>query len=274
MSQPCHASRLVACAAGLALALTGCGTAGGDHHDSILDRAAEADSSFGVRYRFRTRFTDEETTSRLRGYGQAEADQRRQRAVVVDRDIRGETIVDGEDEYSGSDFAVVGLLDSPARGLRWTKLDRAMLLKAGYIDKLCGAQLPPKVATVLADSDPAIERLGPARAGGLRTQRYRVTTTYGRVLDVLAGDEDASDCDRHDRAARLTADLWIDRGSLIRRVRLRYRLVDGSTVETRDITSYDRGLRVKVPGGPTVGDVTDVVLKLAGSLSPAPRGRP
>ena len=119
---------------------------------------------------------------------------------------------------------------------------------------------------MLAGSDPTIEKLAAARIGALRTQRYRVTTTYGRVLDVLAGDDDASQCGAQNRAARFAAELWIDRHNLIRRVRLRYRLVDGLTVETRDITSYDRAVRVTVPSGPTVGDVTDRVLKLADSV--------
>jgi hypothetical protein len=232
---------VVAATAGLTL--WGCGSdesAGdGDGRVSVLDRAAAADSSFGVRYSFRSRFTDDEGTDRLRGYGQAEADQRRTRVVVRDRNIRGETVIDGDDEYSGGSFAVTPLLDSPSREVRWTKLDRSRFLEAGYIDKLCGPELPTKIAKVLAGSDPTIEKLGAARVGELRTQRYRVTTTYGRVLDVLAGDEDASQCDARDRADGFVAELWIDRRNLIRRVRLRYRLTDGSTVETRDITSYD-----------------------------------
>jgi hypothetical protein len=189
--------------------------------------------------------------------------------VVVDRNMRGETIVDGHDEYSGGSFAVAELLNSPSRNVRWTKLDRSRLLDAGSIDKLCVPELPTKIASVLASSNPTIEKLGAAHVGGLHTWRYRVTTTYGRVLDTLARDEDASQCDEHDRAARFAAELWIDRHNLVRRVRLRYRLVDGLSVETRDITSYDHAVRVTVPRGPTVGDVTDAVLKVAHSIQPA-----
>jgi hypothetical protein len=132
--------------------------------------------------------------------------------------------------------------------------------------------LPTKIASVLASSNPTIEKLGAGHVGGLRTWRYRVTTTYGRVLDTLAGEGDASQCDEHDRAARFAAELWIDRHNLVRRVRLRYRLVDGLSVETRDITSYDHAVRVTVPRGPTVGDVTDAVLKMAHSIQPACNG--
>jgi hypothetical protein len=256
----------VAAAIGCAAGLIGCGSGAGDRPASVLDRAAAADSSYGVRYTFGGRFTDTGGTLRLRGYGQAQADQRRTRTVSRGDGLRGETIIDGHDEYSGGDFAVAGLLASETRNVRWTKLDRARFLDAGYIDKLCGAELPAKIAKVLADSDPAIEKLGPARVGDLRTQRYRVTTTYGKVLDVLAGDEDASDCPKDARAARLTAELWIDRRDLVRRVRLRYRLDDGATVETRDITSYDPEVRVTVPSGPTVRDITDTMLNLADSL--------
>jgi hypothetical protein len=259
-------------AAGLTIAVFGCGAraGGGDRLTFVLKRAAAADSSFGVRYSFRSRLTDDEGTDRFHGYGQAEADQRRARmVVVVDRNMRGERIVDGHDEYSGGSFAAVALLNSPSRNVRWTKLDRSRLSAAGSIDKLCVPELPTKIASVLASSNPTIEKLGTAHVGGLRTWRYRVTTTYGRVLDTLAGDEDASQCDEHDRAARLAAELWIDRHHLVRRLRLRYRLVDGLSVETRDITSYDRAVRVTVPRGPTVGDVTDAVLKLAQSIQPA-----
>jgi hypothetical protein len=257
----------IVCAAGLTIAVFGCGgrAGGGDPLTFVLKRAAAADSSFGVRYSFRSRFTDDEGTHRVHGYGQAEADQRRVRMVVVDRNMRGETIVDGHDEYSGGSFAGAELLNSPSRNIRWTKLDRSRLSDAGSIDKLCVPGLPTKIASVLASSNPTIEKLGTARVGGRRTWRYRVTTTYGRVLDTLAGDEDASQCDEHDRAARLAAELWIDRHNLVRRVRLRYRLVDGLSVETRDITSYNHAVRVTVPRGPTVGDVTDAVLKLARS---------
>jgi hypothetical protein len=258
-----------AVAATAGLTLLGCrdeSAGGGDRRISVLDRAAAADASFGVRYSFRSRVTDGEETYRLHGYGQAEADQRRARIVVRDRNARGERIIDGDDEYSGGSFAVTPLLDSPSRNVRWTKLDRSRYLKAGYIDKLCGPELPTKIAKVLAGSDATIEKLAPARVGGMRTQRYLVTTTYGRVLDALAGDEDASRCDARDRAGKLTAELWIDRNDLIRRVRLRYRLVEGSTVETQDITSYDRAVRVNVPSGPTVGDVTDRLLELTRSV--------
>jgi hypothetical protein len=257
----------IVCAAGLTVAVAGCGgrAGGGDPLVSVLQRAAASDSSFGVRYSLRGRSTDDKGTYRFRGYGQAEADQRRARTVVMDRSMRGETIVDGHDEYSGASFAVAALLDSPSRNIRWTKLDRSRLLSAGYIDRLCGPELPTKIARVLVSSDPTIEKLGAAHVGGLRTLRYRVTTTYGRILDALAGDDDASQCDEHDRAARFTAELWIDRHSLVRRVRLRYRLLDGLNVETRDITSYDRAVRVTVPSGPAVGDVTEAILRLAHS---------
>ena len=258
---------IVVCAAGLIIALSGCGVGEGDRDPrlAVLDRAAAADASFGVRYSFRTRYTDDEGAHRLRGYGQAEADGRRSRVVVVDRDTRGETIIDGDDEYSGGDFAVAGLLSSPPN-VRWTKLDRAKFLDAGYIDSVCGADPPAKIAAVLADSHPTLQALGATRIGDVRTRRYRVITTYGRVLDVLAGDEDASQCDKHDRAAKLVADLWIDRRNLVRRVRLRYDLADGRTVETRDITRYDRAVRVRVPAGSTVGDVTDALLRLIDAM--------
>jgi hypothetical protein len=262
----------IVCAAGLTIAVSGCGAraGGGDPLAFVLKRAAAADSSFGVRYSFRSRLTDDEGTHRFHGYGQAEADQRRVRTVVVDRNMRFETIVDGNDEYSGGSLAIAELLlNSPSRNVRWTKLDRSRLLDAGSIDKLCGPELPTKIASVLASSDPTIEKLGAAHVGGLRAWRYRVTTTYGRVLDTLAGDEDTSQCDEHDRAARFAAELWIDRHNLVRRVRLRYRLVDGSIVETSDITSYDHAVRVTVPSGPTVGDVTDAMLKVVHGIQHA-----
>lgn len=261
----------IVCAAGLTIAVSGYGAraGGGDPLSFVLTHAAAADSSFGVRYSFRSRLTDEEGTHRVHGYGQAEADQRRVRMVVLDRNMRGETIVDGHDEYSGGSFAGAELLNSPSRNVRWTRLDRSRLLDAGYLDRLCVPELPTKIASVLASTNPTIEKLGAVRVGGLRTRRYRVTTTYGRVLDAVAGDDDASQCDEHDRAARFAAELWIDRRNLVRRVRLRYRLADGLSVETRDITSYDHAVRVQVPGGPTVRDVTDAVLKLAHSIEPA-----
>jgi len=251
-------------AAGVTVALAACGD--DDRRSGALGRAAAADSPFGVRYTYRTRLTDKGPAHRFRGYGQAEADQHRSRVVLVGLGIRGETIVDGDDEYTGGDFAAAALVAGPSRQVRWTKLDRSKFLDAGYIDKLCGAELPAKVAGVLADSDPTVQRLGAANVGGRPVQRYRVTTTYGRVLDVLAGDDDASGCDKQDRAGELVADLWVDRHDLIRRVRLRYRVGGTSVVETRTISSYDRDVRVAVPSGPGVADVTDEILKLADSI--------
>jgi hypothetical protein len=258
----------VLCVAGVAVAAAGCGDEGGrDPRVGVLDRAAAADAPFGVRYRFRSSQADGKETFRARGYGQAEADQRRSRVVLVARDIRGETILDGDDEYGGGDFGMAAALLETRRELRWTKLDRSKLLDAGYIDKVCGAELPAKLAGLLAKTDPAVERLGAARVGDRATVRYRVTTTRGRVLDELAGnDDDAAQCERRDRAAKLVATLWIDRDDLVRRVRVRYRGADGLTVETRDITGYDRDVRVTVPGGPAVGDITDTMLRLVDSI--------
>jgi hypothetical protein len=262
--------RLVAagCIAGLTVAVSGCGAraGGGDPMTSVLERAAAADASFGVRYSVHGRITDEDSSLRLRGYGQVEADQRRARIVVIYDKTRGETILDGHDEYGGGSFAALELFDAPSH-VRWTKLDTSRFLHAGYIDRLCLPELPTKIASVLAASNPTIEKLGAARVRGRRTLRYRVTTTYGRVLDTLAGDEDASQCDRHDRAARFAAELWIDRHSLVRRMRLRYRRMDGKIDETRDITGYDRIVRVRVPTGPTVLDTTDAMLEIARSVA-------
>jgi hypothetical protein len=249
-----------ALAAGMAIVASGCGAAAGsDPRLAILKRASAADSPFGVRYTFRSIGRDGEGTLRSRGYGQEQADGQRSRTVVAFDGGRGETIVDGDVEYNAGDFAIS--LEGVRPNLRWTRLDRSRVLDAGYIDDLCGPELPTRIAGVLASSDPKVEELGRARIGGLRTQRYRVSTTYGRVLDVLAGDEDASQCDSHDRAARFVAILWIDRHGMIRRVRLSYRLVDGATVQTRNITRYDRSVHVMVPGGPGVLDVTDSLLK-------------
>jgi hypothetical protein len=255
-----------ALAAGLAIVASGCGAAAGsdDPRLAVLKRASAADSPFGVHYSFRSLERDKKTTFRMRGYGQEQADGQRSRTVAAFEGRQGETIVDGDVEYNAGDFATP--LGHVPPDLRWTRLDRSRVLDAGYIDKLCGADLPTRIAGVLASSDPKIEELGRARIGGLRMQRYRVTTTYGRVLDVLAGDEDASHCDPHDRAARFVAVLWIDRHDMIRRVRLSYRLVDGATVQTRNITRYDRSVHVTVPSGPGVLDITDSLLKLTGSL--------
>ena len=253
-------------AAGLALAASGCGDSGAPP-PSALTRAAKADASYGVRYRYRGRSSEAgKKVYRLRGYAQTEADQRRSRIVVVGSDIRGEIIRDGHDEYNGGDLAGTALLGSSSSGIRWTKVDDARLLKAGYIDKVCGAELPGKVAGALARTGPRIERLGPARVGGRPTTRYRVTTTYGKVLDTLAGNDDAADCDARDRAATFVADLWIDRDNLVRRVRVRSSLAGVSSVETRDITGYDRDVSVAVPSGPAVADVTDRLLSLADGM--------
>ncbi len=257
----------IAGAAGLALAASGCGDSGAPS-PSALTRAAEADASYGVRYRYRSRSSEAgKKVIRVRGYAQTEADQRRSRIVMVGRDIRGEIVRDGHDEYTGGDLAVPGLLGSSSSKIRWTKLDGARFLKAGYIDKVCGAELPAKVAGALARTGPRIERLGSARVGGRPTTRYRVTTTYGKVLDTLAGNDDAAGCDARDRAAMLIADLWIDHDNLVRRVHVRvHRRAGVSSVETRDITAYDRDVRVAVPSGPAVGDVTDKLLSLADGL--------
>jgi hypothetical protein len=228
----------IACVGGLTVVTSGCGAGTDDPPASILTRAAASDAAFGVRYSFHTRFTDDDGTDRVRGYGQAQADQRRRRTVLVDGKTRIETILDGDEEYSGGDAAATVLLESPSRDVRWTKLDRSRFLDAGYLDMVCGADPPVKITGVLAHSDPTIRKLGAGSVDGRHTQRYRVTTTYGRILDVLAGNDDVAQCDAHDRSATFVAELWIDRRNLVRRVRLRYRLVDGATDETRDITSY------------------------------------
>jgi hypothetical protein len=261
-----HQLVTIACVGGLTVVACGCGAGTDDPPASILTRAAASDAAFGVRYSFHTRFTDDDGTHRVRGYGQAQADQRRSRTVLLDGKMRVETIVDGDEEYSGGDAAATVLLESPSRDVRWTKLDLSRFLDAGYLDRVCSADPPVKITGVLAHSDPTIKKLGAGRVDGRRTQRYRVTTTYGRILDVLAGNTDAAQCNAHDRSATFLAELWIDRRNLVRRVRLRYRLVDGATDETHDITGYDRSVRITVPSARTVGDVTDPILKLADSV--------
>lgn len=134
----------IACVGGLTVVTSGCSAGTDDPPASILTRAAASDAAFGVRYSFHTRFTDDDGTHRVRGYGQAQADRRRSRAVLLDGKTRGETILDGDEEYSGGDAAVTALLESPSRDVRWTKLDRSRFLDAGYLDKVCGADPPVK----------------------------------------------------------------------------------------------------------------------------------
>lgn len=261
---------LAACAA-LALTAFGCGEddSADDPLFAAIERANEADDEFGLRFTVRGRFTDGKASIRVRGYGQIEADEQRSRSVIVGPDgQRIETFTDEPFEFARIDPSFSkSLANALPPETEWIKVDQEKVAKAGGFAELRRLQSPtPAVALeLLKQFQPRIEDAGPERIGGVPTRRYRVTTTVGKVAEVLSErGAQLPGCVDAFADAPLKYVFWIDDKDLVRRFRLRLELAEQeATVVTVNSTGFDRALRVDVPKGRIVYDATREFTELA-----------
>lgn len=261
---------LAACAA-LALTAFGCGEDDGadDPLFATIERANEADDEFGLRFTVRGRFTDGGESFRVRGYGQIEAGEQRSRSVIVGPNgQRIETFTDEPYEFARIDPSISKSLENALLSeTEWIKVDQDKVAEAGGFAELQRLQspTPAEALELLKQFQPKIEDAGPERIGGVPTRRYRVTTTVGKVAEVLSErGAQLPGCVDALADAPLKYVFWIDDKDLVRRFRLRLELAEQeATVVTVNSTGFDRALRVDVPKGRTVYDATREFAKLA-----------
>lgn len=266
---------MLATCASLTLIGSGCGDDGngnGNGDDALfeaLERAGQAGEELGVRFTFRVTVTGGADAIRARGYGQIEPDAQRVRTVTVAADERIESFTDEPFELARIDPAIALQVDNPIpRGTRWIKVDQDKLAEAAGAAELRRLQNPNPAEglKLLKDLKPKIEDAGPERIDGVQTKRYRVTTTIGRILDVI-GERGAELPGCPSSVGDITVQYvyWIDDEDLLRRYRFRLEPKGKpATVVTTSVTGYDRTLSVDVPDQSIVYDATEEFVDQAG----------
>jgi hypothetical protein len=163
-------------------------------------------------------------------------------------------------------YVRLGFLSSqlPA-GEHWIKLDFSELGKSAGIDfgkLLSGSQFQPgDLLAILRGEGAKVEKLGPARIGGVATTHYRVTIDVANVLEskgltspLFAGVVS--------EMPKIPEDVWIGKDGLVRQVRVSYSLTQSGRHlhfgMTMDLSDYGAHIRIAAPPSSAVFDATQL----------------
>lgn len=256
-----------------ALSLVGFGCGSESEEDPLLQalvRSVKADDEYGARFTMRGTSTEDGETTKIRGYGQIEADEKRSRAVV--------TVAGGQrlELLTDEPFLFLNLDDLPfdrddfgdeiPPGTRWLRVNQdsvADALGSGGLRRLESLS-PTEAIKLIPKLDPKIELAGKEPVDGVQTTRYRMRVKLGKLFELLkesgGGDPDLP---KSQLETEMGFVFWIDGTDLVRRVRIRLKLPGESLVLTVQISAYDRSLRVDIPRGSIVYDATKELQKRA-----------
>jgi hypothetical protein len=168
-------------------------------------------------------------------------------------------------------YMQLGFLSSQLPGgKQWIKLDVSKLGKAAGLDVgrlLSGTQFQPSDLLGMLTSEGAeVQKLGPATVDGVATTHYRVTIDLAKVLQskgltspLLSGITA--------QLKTATADVWIGKDGLVRRVRVSYN-VHGTMRMAMTMSLYDYGAHLSIAAPPSsqVFDATSFAQQGLGSL--------
>jgi hypothetical protein len=168
-------------------------------------------------------------------------------------------------------YMQLGFLSSQLPGgKQWIKLDVSKLGKAAGLDVgrlLSGTQFQPSDLLGMLTSEGAKgQKLGPATVDGVATTHYRVTIDLAKVLQskgltspLLSGITA--------QLKTATADVWIGKDGLVRRVRVSYN-VHGTMRMAMTMSLYDYGAHLSIAAPPSsqVFDATSFAQQGLGSL--------
>ncbi len=267
---------MLAICVALAYGWSGCGDDGAGDNPlfEALQRVNDAEKDLGVRYTLRGRISDDDgSLATFRGYGQIQADEQRVRTVIIVGGERSESFIDEPFEIVPIDPSIGRRLDNAIpSGTKWIKVDQDKLAEAAGFAELrrLENQTPKEALDLLKKLQPKIEDAGPERIGDVMTKRYRVTTTYAEILDLIA-DKDLPGCLDTLGDVTLSYVFWVDDKDLVRRFRLRFQLPgQPAAALTLNVTRYDPTLRIEVPDESIVFDATDEFVRLAENAGDAP----
>jgi hypothetical protein len=158
-------------------------------------------------------------------------------------------------------------------GKQWIKLDVSKLGKAAGLDLgklLSGSQFQPSDLLGMLTSEGAkIHKLGPATVDGVATTHYRATIDLAKVLQskgltspLLNGITA--------QMKTATADVWIGKDGLVRRVRVSYDVPRGEepmrVTMTMSLSDYGANLSITAPPSSQVFDATSFAQQGLSSL--------
>lgn len=158
-------------------------------------------------------------------------------------------------------------------GQQWIKLDVSKLGKAAGLDVaklLSGTQFQPSDLLGMLRSEGAkVQKLGPATVDGVATTHYRVTIDLAKALQskgltspLLSGITA--------RMKTATAQVWIGKDGLVRRIRVAYNVPHGAApmrmAMTMDLYDYGAHVSIAAPPSSQVFDATSFAQQGLGSL--------
>jgi hypothetical protein len=232
-----------------------------------MQRANDADSELGGRLVVRGTATFGGETVHIRGYGEIEADLKRDRFVMIAGGRREETFDDEPFTFIPvTEELASHLPPSVPAATRWLKVDQDVVAEAAGTKGLRELQSlsPAETVELMTRLDPSVRPAGRERVRGVPTKRYRIAVSFPKLVKLISERAGRSlGCAVSELKGSMRIVLWIDDTYLIRRMRLRMGSGDESIVITSTITAYDRDLRVDVPGAAEVYDATDEIAKAA-----------
>jgi hypothetical protein len=171
-------------------------------------------------------------------------------------------------------YMQLGFLSSQLPGgKQWIKLDVSKLGKAAGLDLgklMSGTQFQPSDLLGMLTSEGArIQKLGPATVDGVATTHYHVTVNLAKALQskgltspLLNGITA--------QMKTATADVWIGKDGLVRRVKISYSVPHGAApmrmAMTMSLYDYGAHLSIAAPPSSQVFDATSFAQQGLGSL--------
>lgn len=242
-----------------AVAVAGCSS--DSEAAQALQRSLEKTRDLGARMSMTGTFGAGGESVRMTSRMSVEPGARRMRMTSTIGGVEMEQYLDGSSMLMSVDaFPSSGAFPP---GTRYLKFDMDELLKASGLDtsmRELQQMDPSKVAALLKDTE--LETAGSGEVRGVAVKRYRATIGLDDIAKQLGGDSDVADALKD---GEMIVTLALDDEDLVRAFDMTGDIAGQKMSMKAEVTSYSRDIRVKVPTGPGIYD-------MSGALEGAPSG--
>lgn len=152
-------------------------------------------------------------------------------------------------------------------GKQWIELDLTKVGKSAGIDLskvMSGAQFQPTDLLAMAKSEGAtVDKVGPAKVGGVATTRYHVSVDVAKALKQNGLSNPALTAAAA-KVKTVSENVWIDKSGLVRRIRSSYGNGKAHVAMTMNLSDYGSHVTVAAPASDSVYDATQLVQSFSG----------
>jgi hypothetical protein len=247
---------LVALCAGL---LPACSSADKNQVADTLRRAAAASKGLGMRVSTTGTVSVGGAPQPVRSRATIEAGGRQAKITTEVAGTSTEQYLDGHYLLMGVDAFPSGALAPP--GTRYVRFDIDAVSRSVGIDATLRdlQQLDPSKTAELLAKVAEVKAVGKGTIRGVPVTRYSAKVNLAKLVKALGKGDDDTELPAMFRNSDMTIELAIDEDDLVRGYRTAGRIGPATMDLEGEVTSYARDLKVDVPSGPGIYDITDDV---------------